>query len=106
MGEHEINAYCQEKLRQFDEFKKSHEADSPKWKEKITIAEASLGYLVKALDAYKNSDLTIKMSLLGIVFAILCQIGGFIYLWGQLTQTVEITAQRVQVLEEMHPRSK
>lgn len=102
MGDHEITAYCQEKFRQYD----AHLSESVPFRDKVSMIDASLGYLVKAVEAYKNSDFTIKMSLVGIVFAILVQIGGFIYLWGRLTQTVEITAQRVQVIEDMHPRVK
>lgn len=102
MSDHDITAYCQEKFRQYD----AHLAGSVAFRDKVNMIDASLGFLVKAVESYKNSDFTIKMSLIGIVFAILVQIGGFIYLWGRLTQTVENTAQRVQVLEDMHPRIK
>lgn len=98
MSDHEVSQYCKEKMRQYDE----HLKESPVFRDKVTIIETSLGFLVKAVKSYQDSDFAIKTSLLGIIFAILCQIGGFIYLWGRLSQTVEITSNRVDVLESYH----
>jgi len=102
VNDHEVSQYCMEKFRQYDQ----HLAESVPFRDKVNMIDASLGYLVKAVDAFRNSDFTIKMSLVGIVFAIIVQIGGFVYLWGRLTQNVETIEKRVCVIEQLFPRAK
>jgi hypothetical protein len=102
MSDHEVSQYCMEKFRQYDQ----HLAESVPFRDKVNMIDASLGYLVKAVDAFRGSDFTIKMSLIGIVFAIVVQIGGFVYLWGKMTQHVDDIDKRVVTIEQLFPRAK
>jgi nitrogen fixation-related uncharacterized protein len=39
--------------------------------------------------------MSIKVSLIGIVFAIIMQIGGFLYLWGMQSKQLEINTEAI-----------
>jgi hypothetical protein len=39
-----------------------------------------------------------------IILVIMVQIGTFLFMWGQLTKTVEINSNRILSIEELHPR--
>jgi len=101
MSDHEINAYCQEKFRQFEE----HQRDTPAVRENVTMTCQAVGWLTKRLDAIEGASMSIKVSLFGIVVAILMQIGGFVYLWGQQTKTIERNSSDISELQGMFPRT-
>lgn len=100
MTDHEIMTYCKEKFEQHNELLKEFKIHSSK----VSLIEGSLGYLVKTVDSVRASDWAVKSSLIGIVFAILVQIGGFLYLWGRLNYNVEENTRRIISIEEIHPR--
>jgi len=90
MSEHEISEYCREKFRQFEE----HLKDTPAVRENVTMTCQAVGWLTKRLDAIEASSLSIKVSLVGVVLAIVMQVMGFVYLWGGLSKQVDINTQR------------
>jgi hypothetical protein len=49
-----------------------------------------------------------RMAIVGLaatgLISLALQIGGFVYLWGQLTKVVEVNSGRICLLEELHPR--
>jgi len=100
MSDHEIAQYCQEKFRQYDE----HLKESIPVRDSLKTMESCVGWLTKRLDAIENSALSIKLSLIGVVIAILMQIGGFIYLWGGLNKQVDTNNKRIAEIEELFPR--
>lgn len=100
MSDHELNEYCKEKQRQYDE----HMKESQVFRDKMNIVEASLGWLTAKIDACRQADTAVKTSLVGIVLAILLQIGGFIYLWGHLNATVERHTEQINDLNNLFPR--
>jgi hypothetical protein len=53
------------------------------------------------LDVHRRWAIGIEISTITIIAI---QIVGFVYLWGNLTKTVEVNSGRIVTLEELHPR--
>jgi hypothetical protein len=97
---HELNDLCVEKFKILDR----HVEESVEVRDAVKEHELKIKWAEDTVKAIMNSALTIKMSLAGVVVAILLQVGGFIYLWGGLNKTVEVNSGRLNTLEEIHPR--
>lgn len=102
MSDTELTVYLHERMKEYDAHLKEW---ADKYHSKIDILDNSLGFLVKVVEEYKQSSFSIKSSLIGVVFAIIVQVGGFLYLWGMQTQTVSGHEHRIEYLETIHPRS-
>jgi hypothetical protein len=100
MTDHEASAFCREKFRQYDQ----HIQDSPAFRDKVTLMEGGIGWVVKTVESIQKSDLAIKTSLFGIVFAIIVQVCGFVYLWGRQEQTVARLVSDVKDLTVIYTR--
>jgi len=45
-------------------------------------------------------------SFISILAVIALQVCGFIYMWGRLTQIVDVNSGRITAMEELHPRTQ
>jgi hypothetical protein len=94
--EDEPLAECLERWRRFDK----HEGESIPIRDSVKTHAVQIQMLVDKFGEIAS----IRNSMFGIVFAIVLQIGSFVYMWGQLTKIVEINSGRITAIEELHPR--
>jgi hypothetical protein len=50
--------------------------------------------------------IAIVCSALGWIISLLIQLSAFSYMWGRLTQVVEINTNRITIMENLHPRGE
>lgn len=73
-------------------------------KERVMSLDDKIGTSIKAIEKHISGGAAWRLSILGVAVSLLIQLGGFIYLFGQLNTRVTINTGRIDQIENLHPR--